>query len=356
MECEKIISRKSFKRLFSVKFFDYSSILFLAYVLYSINDSELPDYDSYKVIYYLDEYTGIAYETFQRIVLFLRGVGLDYIEFRELIIFLGLIFSYIILLIKRKNYSNNNGGTGILINHSYFFIILISVFIFEYYVIRLRAGLSIFFLAISFYLFQYFGKYYFNKNLKWIFLLVFSLISASIHIDTFVSIILFVFPAALWSRYIKTGSQSNEYIYFLSCLIAWLCVFNLGVTSYVEARGVELVSTLNPVRFTMISIIPLMMLLFFIRLNLHPKNIYIRQKSYSHLYVLNYAASATALLSYYYFSYSVSVAGEAIVRIMTLSSFGAIMSLAITGICRMNLIPLYIVVINSLFFLMTIYG
>lgn len=338
-----------------IKFFDYLPIFLLAYILYSLNASDLPDYDSYKKIYYLDEYTGIAYETFQRIILFSRGFGFEYTEFREILLFLGLIFAYVILLIKCQNYTSYSGSASMPINHSWFLVILISVFIFEYYVIRLRSGISILFFSISFYLFQGSRRSNTSQILIWVFLLASALISAFVHIDTFVSIALFVFPAALWSRYIEPGRKANEFIYFLICLIGWLCVFNLGVSSLVDGRGIDLVSMLNPIRFIMISIVPLMMLPFFIRLNSCQKKMYTRQKSYAYLYTLNYSASATALLGYYYLSYSADVAGEAIVRIMTLSSFGAIMSLAMDGICRMNLISLYIVVINSLFFLYTIY-
>jgi hypothetical protein len=41
---------------------------------------------------------------------------------------------------------------------------------------------------------------------------------------------------------------------------------------------------------------------------------------------------------------------------MTLSSFGAIISLALGGVAYRNIMALYILVINSLFFLNSIYG
>jgi hypothetical protein len=332
-------------------------ICLLGLIFYSIDASRLPDFDSYYIMYYKGESLGRNYECFYNITLFFQKLGFDYQQFRHVVLLAGLVFASIILRLRRNSYLYHSGSLGIFPDKSIKILILISIFIFEFYLIRLRAGISIFFFLLFFYALQYPPEYKVNLPLRFILLLGIVLVSALIHLQTFITIALFIGPAALWSRYIKSNGSLNKFLYFTLCLIAWLALFWLGISdSSLEHRGSNLASNLNIVRFVMISILPIMIWPFLRKFYPGNERELRGKKSFPYLYALNYVCSAIALLTYYYFSSVAEGAGEAIVRVMTLSSFGAIISLALGGVAYRNIMALYILVINSLFFLNSIYG
>lgn len=350
------IGESLINKVFKKVIFPFIGFCLLGLILYSLDGPQLPDFDSYYVMYYEGANLGTSYLGFYKLCLFLQMLGFDYQEFRLLILTTGLVFAYFVLSIRRNACPYYGYRRGIFLEKSIALLILICVFIFEFYVIRLRAGISIFFFVLFFYVWQCSRNYSVNQFLKCALLLCALLSSAVIHFDTFIVITLFVGPAGVWSRYIKLRGALNEFLYLALCLGIWLALFWFGITSSLEGRGPDLASKLNPVRFIMISILPMLIWMLPKRLNSEVKNMPLRKKSLAYFYALNYVSSAIALFTYYYFSPEADIAGEAIVRVMTLSSFGAIMSLALEGISYRNVIALYILIVNSLFFLNTVYG
>lgn len=331
-------------------------ICLLGLIFYSIDASQLPDFESYYVMYYEGANLGSSYAGFYNITLILQKLGFDYQLFRYFVLVTGLVFASIILRLRRNSYPYHSNRLGIFSDKSIELLILISIFIFEYYVIRLRAGISIFFFVLFFYAWQCPPKHNVSLPLRFMLLLVILLLSASIHFDTFITIALFIGPAALWGRYIKLSGPLNELLYFTLCLGAWLALFWIGITDSLDRRGPDLASKLNLIRFITISIVPIMIWPFLRKFYSENGRGLRGKKSFPYLYALNYVCSAIALLTYYYFSPNAADAGEAIVRVMTLSSFGAIISLALGGLAYRNIMLLYILVINSLFFLNSVYG
>jgi len=346
------VSQKSLIRLIYIFF----GLCLLGWFLYLLDASQLPDFEAYNVMYLGGDDLGGRYGAFHKINLISIALGFDYLEFRYLVLAMGLVFAFIVLKIMWENYFLACHPEKFTFKNIIFLLIIVSTFIFEYFVIRLRAGMSIFFFAYFFYIWLYLKKYKINNFLLYFQLFISLQASAFIHFDTFISIAFFVGPALLWGRYINLRGPLVEFLYFTLCLGCWLALFWLGMTHSLEARGPDLASKLNPIRFLMISIMPIMMWTFFKGFYSGPQNKQIRKKYYPYLYAVNYIASAVALLFYYYFSPAADDAGEAIVRVMELSSFGAIMSLAIGGFSFQNGVAIYILAINSLFFLNTVYG
>lgn len=325
------------------------------FFLYSLDASQLPDFEAYYLMYYDGENLGLSYRAYYNVGLFAQSLGMDYQDFRALVLGAGIAFSAITLSIRGTSFSGYGYQAKLPILKIAAYLTLIFVFVFEYYVIRLRAGLSIFFFSISFSYWQYFKLNKSSKIFRKMMVMGAILASAIIHLETWLILVLFVCPAAFWSRYLKLHSSSNLK-YFIGCFGAWLAMFWLGINPSLAVRGPELAIALNPIRFISISIAPIAIWLLFNVQNSLFKESTVENKNFPHLFQLNYIASAAALFFYYYFSVGSNDAGEAIVRVMTLSSFGAILSIVLGGITFKNGLTLYIILINSLFFINTIYG
>lgn len=332
----------------------FLSLALLGLILYFIDASKLPDFDSYYVMYEGGNLGG-SYWGFSKIALILKTLGLDYREFRFLVLAVGLMFVIIIFDLRRNCYLFISKNSRIYFSKSFELAILVSIFIFEFYLIRLRAGISIFFFLLFFYLWQCGREYKQVRPLRFPLLLSTFFLSALVHFETFICIILFVGPVILWSRYVKLCGALNEFLFFTICLGIWLALFWFGIAPSLADRGPELYSKLNPIRLIMISILPMIVWPFIRTYYSGNLTSATGKLSFQYLYALNFVASAIALFLYYYLSTSGEHAGEAIVRVMTLSSFGAILSLALGGLSRRNSMAFYILIVNSLFFLYTVY-
>jgi hypothetical protein len=129
----------------------------------------------------------------------------------------------------------------------------------------------------------------------------------------------------------------------------------LALITIYGSRGEELLSELNPVRFIMISIVPLLILLCsenkVQKINSLDKQGFI---DFPYYFTRYYAFMAIGLLLIYVAGLT-SQSGEAIVRLYTLSSVGSLFSISITGSIFKTILSFYLALINSLFFLMTIF-
>lgn len=349
------MSEKIFFRTLSGRPLSFALFCLFGLFLYAIDASKLPDFEAYYIMYYDGENLGLKHMGYYNIGLIFQGLGINYQEFRTIVLFIGIAFSVIVLNLRRVGHSDHERRGRLSSLKVGIFLALIFIFLFEYYVIRLRAGISIFFFLLSFCCWQLFKRDKFSKFFRNMTMIATLAISAIIHVETFITIALFVGPAVLWSRYTKFQKLSN-YIYFVGCFGAWVVMFWFGIATSLDGRGAELASELNPIRFVFISIVPIALWLLSRSLYSGMKNQALQKKYFPYLYELNYIASAAALFFYYYFSARSGDSGEAIVRVMTLSSFGAILAIALGGITYRNGVAMYIIVINSLFFLNTIYG
>jgi hypothetical protein len=126
------------------------------------------------------------------------------------------------------------------------------------------------------------------------------------------------------------------------------------VNSSYELRGEHIFSPLNPVRFVMLSIVPFA--LFFLlknesRIDLKGRQAVVNFSFYFvHLYIV--LAIGLALM---FFTGLTGQSGEALVRLCTLSSIPALLSFRLAGSVRSVPISSYILTINALFFLVTVF-
>lgn len=331
-----------------------SALLFFAYYLTLLSNDTLPDYDSYSVLFEESSTLVGRYTGFGRIVGALTYLGLTYDLFRTLALSLGILLSAMLLRFRSKNICTNAALSKKNKKRSVVFLVLFFAVVLEFYLIRLRGGLSIFFYVLGFLRLlrghEFRVKYAFHSLL--IFLLFF--LSAIMHAETFLSLSALLMPPLLYSRLAKKHQCKGSTFFFLFCVLIWVIVFWKGVADSAEIRGEHLNSPLNFVRFLGISIIPIVM---WLPVWLHYRKLYSRASRATHfpyLFGLSYIASAVTLIFFYSSGAGANV-GEAIVRVLTLSSVGAAITISGWGVNMSNSLPIYLLACNSLFFINTVY-
>ena len=248
-------------------------IIFSFLFLYSLESVRLPDYISYSYIFQFSNfYTFESYPFASFMRLF---DSYDFFRLVSLITGLGLFFFK--LISERHN-------TSVLI----VLLILCIVFIFEFYMIRLRAGWSIILVALGFFLFRK----------SYILSIPFFLISALFHLETALCLGFFLFTPFL----------IKDRPFLIAFLIS--TAFLLGIVFAVPQRGLWVYSELNFARvFMHLSIITFYLV-----------NTYKRPYKNSFLdrmIFLNITFST--LICIFYFLGSFDISGEAIVRVSTLN-------------------------------------
>lgn len=355
--------------------------IFLACFLYFfshflINETLLPDYEAYKTIYniqasnFADSGNDLFFVYF---VKFFYELNFSYEAFRIslvsislfLIVFSTVVFvkySNLVLISRKTNYYDLS--FGLMLVFAVYFLL------FEFYSVRLRAGLSIsfFYTSLVFFIVS-------NKS-SWLRLLaiVFFLLSIGAHLMTAVTLFGFLMvPTILFlnMKFFTDFLTIRKFLllcFILSVLSGFFIV--LGVVFFSNLRGDNLNSNLNPVRFLFISIFPIL-IYFFWEIKKIKRDILSyemlfggdRRKSSITLsfakeiwvYFITMAYVGCALvLSLFYVVGMISTAGEAVVRVFTLSSVASILVLTLKK-NKISFFWVYIIFINSMFFFNTVF-
>lgn len=290
-----------------ISFFSIISFIFL----YSLESIRLPDYISYSYIYQFSNF--YTFESYP-FASFMR-IFSSYDFFRLVSLITGISLFFFKLISERHN------STVLTI------ILLLSiVFIFEFYMIRLRAGWSILFLAISFFL----------SRKSFILASPFFFISGLFHLETTICLVFFLgLPFLMKERPISIALLASF-------------IFLLGIIYAVPQRGLWVYSELNFARvFMHFSII------IFYFLSIYRKlytNTFLER-----MILLN--ISFSSLICFFYLIGSFNISGEALVRVSTLNV--AVFLTYFLGKSNLKiqdiLTPLLYIIGTQLFFLNTIY-
>jgi hypothetical protein len=341
-----------------------------------INETSLPDYEAYKAIYNMraSNYESVGSDLFfVYFVKFFYYLNFSYESFRFALVLISLfliVFSSL-LFVKYKKWMFISDKTKL----SDFFICIVLffstyIFLFEFYSIRLRGGLSLsFFYAFSvFFIIR-------KKSLLFYFLSVlFLYMSFGTHLSTAITLFGFLTVPTILFLNLKFFSRIiGVRLYFL--LAFWLSVLSgffivFGMIYFSTFRGEHLNSKLNFVRFLFMSVVPLLIYFFVdmrkinnsIRLyyyllqekgydkellSRYPKEIWI-------YFITNaYVGCAIALIFFYSIG-MLSTAGEAVIRVFTLSSVSSLLVLSLQK-NKINLFWFFVIFSNSMFFFNTVF-
>lgn len=331
-------------------FADYLVAFTLILILLALNSESLPDYHSYSDMFYGAENYSFEYLAIVRFFEFFSFLNFSYDGVRYFFIFMAaLVFKRFLFKVDRTHNS-----TFLFQLRQGAFLLFITVIVFvEFYLVRLRAGLSLtaFFLAIL--PFAWNGR----RLLYVLCFVIFTSVSAVIHFQTAVVVGIFLLPA-IFLRNTKILGKRGKYIFsFLLFFILWAFVFRQAIDASVGQR-IWTTSPLNPFRFLVISPVPIIIILiqFYIAYRhflCDSKNSEIADDCYI-IFHIGYSVAAF-IVAVLYFSGGLDQAGETTVRIMTLASFAALWMLMAYGFSVRNIFSIYILSSNSLFFYNTLY-
>lgn len=318
-------------------------LLLVAFFLW-MDPSELPDYEAYERIYE-DSLLGGEWEVaFVMANFFFHQIGISYSGFRGFILIFSSLSLWLLLSRLRSVYRMRPSPLS-LVNSSLIFFIL-AVFLFEYFVIRIRAGfaMGIIFLAVFFLL----SRRVLLGRVSAILLFALAFFT---HGSTTAILLVFLGVSAL-TEILNARSRSGNILFILVSVGAVAYLLYMTNSSF-ELRGEHLASPLNPVRFVMLSIVPLI-LFFFTRNESAIKVIGSGTTEQFPFYFVRFYAFLAMGLVIMFLTGLTWQSGEAIVRLYTLSSVPALLSLRLSGSVRRAPISTYILVVNGLFFLVTV--
>jgi len=324
-------------------------IVVAAWVFAFLTNPTLPDYESYQSIFA----DGGAYydwnAPFSLLVRAFSFVGLNYILFRTIIIIIAVV---VFFRIAERPLGNFKDRQNTLVFYATY-AILISTYILEFYTVRLRGGLSCLLFALAF------APELINSSqsrgialrLVQLALLVASFV---FHTSTFVAIFLFCVPPLLFVKYADGWVRHVKVLYPVVLVLFWIFLF-YKVVSTAPDRGEHLFSPLNPARFFALSAVPLALFIVF-DLPANRANSQIRHglDLFPLLFSVSYLIAAVVLAGFFYTG-NLETAGEAVVRIMTLSSLPAVFVVARWGVGYSRAVPTYLLICNGLFFINTVY-
>lgn len=338
-------------------FYKAGGVVLNAVVLFFLSKYSFSDYTSYEVIYeYANVYLGWGrpdYEGWNRAFIVLLQLTssweISYTEFRLFVVALGIVY-FVNLVRKPPFYISNQRAVFII----WIYFLLLPIFLLEFYVVRLRAGLSILLFFCGFVLewpacrrrISVPGRLRQGICLAG---------SAALHEATFLVLVVFLAMPYAFMRYSPRRWRFRPAILFVGMLLIWLVVFYI-VVAFSDMRGAHLFSQLNWFRFLALTFFPVAIFLLFDLRNIRRLSLYADQKLFHFPFAFSVGYLAAALaLSLFYFSGSLETSGEAVVRVMTLSSAGGVVVVALWGVSRLQFVPVYLLACNSLFFIKTLY-
>jgi hypothetical protein len=302
-----------------------------------------PDYVAYSVIYSTADLGGDWEVFYIYLNHFFREAGFTYDQFRLFILLFSLTGLWLLLLklkppLKAKSFFSA---------YSLIMVISLAVFVLEYFVIRIRAGLSIGILMWALYFFN--SKYSYKKFIG----LVMLMLAYFTHQLTVSVLSIFIFTPWLFAVYGKNSKLKNIIYFAILFFLTFVCLYYLNDT-YAQ-RGEKLFSQLNPIRLLSLSFIPIVIYFMSAKESeLSPQvssGLYMFPKLFSQLYI--FFALGLAVM---WLCGLTNESGEAIVRVFTLFSFPAIIALKLKGLFFNAKIPSYILLSNALFFIYALVG
>lgn len=309
-----------------------------------IDPSGLPDYEAYQKIYDYSIFTE-GWEIFFIFVnLFLQEIGLSYSGFRGFI----LIFSSaaLWLVLSRLQSTKMVKPASISVANSLLMFFVLAVFLLEYFVIKIRAGFAIGLICCAILCLLS------PRILLRIFASVFLALAFFTHQQTTAILIVFLglpLAASVWKGSLR---RKNRWFFFIT--VGSVMYILYMVNSLFILRGEELFSPMNPVRFVMFSIVPL--IIFFLLRNESSISVTNRGSIYEFpSYFARFYAVLALGQGLMFVAGLTAESGEAQQRLYMLSSIAALLSFRISGSAMRAPISAYILVMNALFFLRSVF-
>lgn len=302
------------------------------YIFYDI--SVLPDYLSYKEIYLNSVYDTDIYDWEPLFVLYnqtLLELDLSYEAYRTVTFFISVILLLISVFYSELiNKKHNIEKSAILV----IFLIILYFVLVEFFLVRIRAGLafSVFIFGFVIYLNSSRTKFYLFP----VWLIIYSC-SYFIHASTFILMMyFFIVPHCFYLyadgfkiRFFNKNLSFNAWFFSFTRALLMLtlaCAILFKIISGLSIRGEWLYVPLNSVRFFSLSLFPLGF--YFVSIVFNKRKFsfsydrnggLVRQPDLNTFIFYNYFFFILALVVFYYAGL-LSIAGEAIVRVYTLSS------------------------------------
>ena len=307
--------------------------------------SNYPDYESYERIYNY-ALLGGEWEVFFVFVNYMfRELGLSYDVFRTFIWLASLLALWMVL----HRFWSERPVLYIpdrVVNYA-LIAFLLAVFVFEFFIVRIRAGFAIGLFCYAVY-FISIPRALWSRFIALIFIVL--------------ALLTHQFTAAVLSimlgipYFFATACGLGRFRSILFDLVALTSVAFMLVMLLIlyENRGENLSSALHPVRFVMLAVVPI--LFFFVERSEKKRLESARYDidAFPYYFIRYYGFMAAGLIVFYVAGLT-SQSGEAIVRLYTLSSLGALFSISITGSVFAAPISSYLVLTNALFFIATVF-
>ena len=302
-----------------------------------------PDYYSYYTIYLTANLHEDSKVLFIYINYIFREAGFTYDQFRFFILLFSITGFWAILSKLKPTFKNKSFFTA----YSLTMAICIFAIVLEYFVIRIRAGLSIGMFMWAFYFFS-------SKKRYMQFIGLFIVTSAYLtHQYTAIVLSTFIFPPWLFAVLGRDSKLKNNIYFAILILLTTGFLYYLNKTYIL--RGENLFSKLNPIRLLTFTGIPLVIYFMFPK---EPKSdskvssgVHMFPKLFNQLYI--FFAVGLAIM---WLLGLVNESGEAITRVFTLFSLPAIFALRLKGLFLNAKVASFILLSNTAFFLHTILG
>lgn len=317
------------------------SLVFFNHSLLHIN----PDWEPYKRIYYETYHIGSWEPGFVTLNLLAKSLGLNYFQFR-LVLFCFCCIGVFFLFSAAGQARQRRGSPTLNLALSPLFFFCLAVFFLEFFIVRMRAGICISFFAISL-------AFFLEK--KYVKTVIFSVISLSIHRSTWAIIFSFFCAPYLLLFYMGRARASfNQFwagsFFFGICLI-------FVIVSNIKERGEALFSELNPFRLILTSGGPILIFLGAKKIPAAPRWTCVHEVNclnsiylFTHLYLM-----LSVILGLSYSFGFLSNAGEALVRVFSLSTLPAIIIIFVQGGLRKANTAGYLAIANSILFINSLF-
>lgn len=332
------------------KYFIWIYFIVAAVYFLLLDARKLPDYSAYSANFANPQ--NINEPLFIFLNNAFRNAGISYESFRNLILLFSLCSLLYLLLVVQKLESipkspKLNIASIILIAY------ILIIFIFEFFVIRIRAGLAISLFCIGIASVSRSPKYFFS----WALFLITACAAFFVHKSSAVILILTFGVTTLpllnnvkpesWNLWITNGLGLNLMYLLVTGTLLFL------VLTQNQVRTGVVISGLNPIRFICLGIIPLILFAITRLLRNQQNQFFCVPNAWVLSFENFYIALAIGLLLIYWLGLT-ATSGEALVRFYTLLSFPALIALTSAGGILASPICAYFLIMNASFFLATL--
>ena len=284
-------------------------VIFFFLSMYSLNPSLNPDYIPYSQMS-MRQLSGNFYLLGALMSLF-HKIGLGYEAFRVFLVFLHIHLTYLIV----KNFSRSHSDIATVI-----FSLVVFTVLFEFFVIRLRAGLSIYCILIAAYLLHNYPRNFFH--LGFVISLMLVVCGMVMHFYSGVFLLLFLLPYLYQSSKIDLFVKRNFLFVFFLYVSIWVTLISLFNEFYPSYR-IDFFSDLNFYRLLLVAVLPIYI---FTLLFLYKRKFYALIK-YKNQFIW-VVSSLLGLIIFYSLPIKID-SGEGLARILSLLSVAAIFILSV---------------------------